>query len=108
MGLVLTERLPNGANWLFALKLEGSRAIAFKSDGKIHLRSRDDKDLSSKYPTIVTGLADLPDETVIDGQVVALDEAGRSSFHALQNYGSTFTLNQDTMRNSSRTKLNAV
>jgi len=50
---------------------------------------RNNKDFNSKYPGIVTALRALPDETVIDGKVVALDAAGRPSFNALQNVESS-------------------
>ncbi|HZL92485.1 MAG TPA: hypothetical protein VFB99_02535 [Vicinamibacterales bacterium] len=72
----------------YQLKLDGYRAIAFKTGGKIYLRSRNNKDFAARYPNVVAGLATLPDETVIDGEVVAFDENGKPSFNALQNYGS--------------------
>ncbi len=87
MLLLRTERLPEGPHWLYELKLDGYRALAIKSDGKIQLRSRNDKDFNARYPGLVKELRSMPDETVLDGEVVALDDEGRPSFNALQNRG---------------------
>jgi ATP-dependent DNA ligase len=75
----------------FLLKLDGYRSIAFKTSGKIHLRSRNDNDFASRYPSLAKALQAMPDETVIDGEVVALDSDGKPSFNLLQNYASTTT-----------------
>jgi bifunctional non-homologous end joining protein LigD len=88
MLLLKTDRLPEGRQWLYQLKLDGYRSIAFRSNGRLHLRSRNDNDFANRYPAVLTGLAKLPDETVIDGEVVAFDADGRPSFNVLQNYGS--------------------
>jgi hypothetical protein len=90
MLLLRTDSLPNdGGRWEYQLKFDGYRAIAFKTGGKIHLRSRNDNDFSVRYANVVKGLTKLPDETAIDGEVIALDEDGRPSFNILQNYGSS-------------------
>lgn len=87
MLLLRTETLPDDpARWAYELKLDGYRAIAFKTDGKVRLRSRNDNDFTNRYPSVVRGLARLPDETVIDGELVAFDDDGRPSFNALQNH----------------------
>jgi DNA ligase D-like protein (predicted ligase) len=92
MLLLPTDRLPDEpAKWEYQLKLDGYRAIAFKTGNKVHLRSRNDNDFSRRYPAVVQGLAKLPNETVIDGELVALDENGRPSFNALQNSGGSQT-----------------
>ena len=88
MLLLRTDALPDGDKWLYELKLDGYRAIAYKRGGQIYLRSRNDNDFSGRYPGVVRALAKLPDETVIDGEVIAFDESGRPSFNALQNFGS--------------------
>jgi bifunctional non-homologous end joining protein LigD len=73
---------------VYEIKLDGFRAIAFKTGGKVHLRSRNDKDFR-RYAAVVRALQAMPDDTVLDGEIVALDSSGRLSFNALQNYGST-------------------
>src|ERR1043166_6664879 len=88
MLLLKTQKLPQGESWLYELKIDGYRSIGFKNGGAVHLRSRNDKDFSRTYPTIVKALSPIPDETVLDGVIVALDDAGRPSFNALQNLGS--------------------
>src|SRR5689334_4940612 len=85
MLLTATDSLPSSRNWLVELKLDGYRAIAFKSRGKVYLRSRNDNDFAGRYKTVAAALDALPDETVIDGEIVAMDESGRPSFNRLQN-----------------------
>jgi bifunctional non-homologous end joining protein LigD len=91
MLLLRTEKLPEGPTWLHEIKLDGYRALAIKTGGKVQLRSRNDNDFSAVYPAITKALASMPDETVIDGEVVALDPEGRPSFNLLQNFGSSKT-----------------
>jgi bifunctional non-homologous end joining protein LigD len=88
MLLLRTEKLSEGPDWAHELKFDGYRALAIKTGSKVHLRSRNDNDFNARYPGIVKALAAMPDETVIDGEVVALDAEGRPSFNILQNYGS--------------------
>jgi bifunctional non-homologous end joining protein LigD len=73
MLLLRAERLAEGPDWLYEPKLDGYRALAIKSYGVAHLQSRNNKSFDSKYPAIVQALARVPDETVIDGEVVARD-----------------------------------
>ena len=88
MLLLGVRTLPDdAAHWVLELKMDGYRAVAFNARRTIHLRSRHDKDFSARYPAIARALAPLPSDTVVDGEVVALDAEGRPSFSILQNYG---------------------
>ena len=88
MLLLATSELPEGGNWTYEPKLDGYRALAVKGETKLQLRSRNNKDFSLRYPEVMKALRSLPDQTVVDGEIVALDASGRPSFNALQNYGS--------------------
>ena len=65
----------------------GTARLQSRAAGRSNCASRNDNDFNGRYPSIVKALAAMPDETVIDGEVVALDGEGRPSFSLLQNYG---------------------
>src|ERR1700680_2721595 len=78
-------KAPPSGDWVYELKFDGIRAIAVKIDNKVSLVSRNGNDLGARFPEIVAAVKNLPvAECVIDGEVVALDEEGRSSFQLLQ------------------------
>jgi ATP-dependent DNA ligase len=86
MECLSVSKLPEGSNWLWELKLDAFRAIAVKSDQKVHLYSRNGKSFDKKFSPVVEALRELPDETTIDGEIVALDDSGRPNFNLLQNF----------------------
>jgi bifunctional non-homologous end joining protein LigD len=86
MLLLRTEQLPDRPEWLHELKFDGYRALAIQNGGNVRLRSRNDNDFNGRYPAIVKAPSVMPDKTVIDGEVVALDGDGNPSFNLLQNY----------------------
>jgi bifunctional non-homologous end joining protein LigD len=76
---------PATGDWSYELKFDGIRACAIKDGSKVSLISRNGNELSARYPEVAQAVKNLPvDECVIDGEVVALDAEGRSSFQLLQ------------------------
>jgi DNA ligase D-like protein (predicted ligase) len=86
MECLAVPKLPGGSEWLFEIKLDGYRAIAVKSSGTLNLFSRRRNSFNRQYSLVFEALAHLPDNTVIDGEVVALNESGRPDFNLLQHY----------------------
>jgi bifunctional non-homologous end joining protein LigD len=81
----LVEQPFSDPNWLFEIKWDGVRAMAWIADGALTLRSRNNIDITARYPE----LAALPKkfagrEAILDGEIVALDAQGRGDFQRLQ------------------------
>lgn len=87
MKALSVEAVPAG-NWRLEIKLDGYRALAVIDRGRVELWSRNRKPLTSGYPEIAEALRKLKCESaVLDGEIVALDAAGRSRFQLLQGRG---------------------
>jgi bifunctional non-homologous end joining protein LigD len=72
-------------DWLFEIKWDGYRAIAFIAKGKVRLVSRNQNDLTDQYPELHNLAASIKAETaILDGEIAALDDDGRSSFSLMQ------------------------
>jgi bifunctional non-homologous end joining protein LigD len=81
----LAPKPPNGNQWLFEVKYDGVRVLAERRGGDVTLFGRNGTPVTNRYPEIVDSLRALPYESfIIDGEIVALDENRRPSFHRLQ------------------------
>jgi bifunctional non-homologous end joining protein LigD len=77
---------PPGKSWAYEFKWDGVRAITYVEGGRIRMVSRNMLDITPRYPELrELGLALGSTAVVLDGEVVAFDEAGRPSFERLQN-----------------------
>ena len=76
-------KLPEGAMWTWEVKLDGWRMEVVKTGDRVTLYSRRGKNFNTQFGYIARELAYLPDGTVIDGELVVVDEEGRPSFNPL-------------------------
>jgi bifunctional non-homologous end joining protein LigD len=87
MQATLTHERFSDPDWIFERKLDGIRCLAFKADGRVELRSRNDLSLNGRFPEIAAALeADPAADVVLDGEVVAFAGA-QTSFERLQQRG---------------------
>lgn len=79
------DAAPDGDSWLHEIKWDGYRLLADLHDGEVKLRSRNGLDWTGDFPEVVQAVRALPvDDARLDGELVVLDEKGRSDFAALQ------------------------
>jgi len=79
------DQLPIGNEWSYEVKWDGYRALAVKDGARVQLLSRNQKDLTRDYSGVVAAIKALPvGRTILDGEIVAVDDKGRPSFQALQ------------------------
>jgi bifunctional non-homologous end joining protein LigD len=77
---------PSGAAWVHEIKYDGYRMLCRIEDRKVRMMSRNGNDWTQNFPAVARALGRLPVETAwVDGEVVAMDSKGRSSFQRLQN-----------------------
>lgn len=88
MECLAVTSIPEGPEWTYEIKLDGFRLEAVKDSSETTMFSRRGNILNRKFPYIAEALKLLPKNTVIDGELVALDDEGRSDFNLLQNFRS--------------------
>jgi bifunctional non-homologous end joining protein LigD len=80
----LAGSVPPG-EWIYEIKFDGYRALALRGSSEARLVSRNENELGGKFSEVMDSLSKLDvRDAVIDGEIVALDEKGRSSFQLLQ------------------------
>ena len=86
MSATLVKDVPPGDDWLFEVKWDGYRAISYVTGSEVMMRSRRGNDFTEKFERVAKEIvkAMKTPDCVIDGEVCALDEAGRSSFSEMQ------------------------
>lgn len=99
----LSSKIPNGITpmlttlvdkpfdqpgWVYEIKWDGYRALAFINDGRVELRSRNDKSFNDKFYPVYKALKNWDANAVVDGEIVVLKPNGQSDFGSLQNWRS--------------------
>lgn len=83
----LTDAPFDNKDWIFEVKYDGYRAVATVQNGKAELTSRNLKSFTGNYPSIAKELATINHTAILDGEIVAENNKGKSHFQLLQNFG---------------------
>ena len=88
MKAATVEHPPSG-EWFYEIKFDGWRALALCASGRVKIMSRNRKDMTEQFPDLARALVALDlGDSILDGEIVALDAHGRPSFQLLQAYRS--------------------
>lgn len=86
---VLVDKPFDREGWLFEIKWDGYRALAFVKKSEVDLYSRNQKSFNELFHTLLKELKELKVEAILDGEVVILDPSGKPQFQLIQNYQKT-------------------
>ena len=82
------EKLPEGRDWLYEIKLDGYRCLGGRDAKGVILWSRTANIFTTQFPRIIHACENLQPDTLIDGEIVAINDSGRPSFNLLQHHRS--------------------
>ena len=82
------QNLPKGNEWFYEVKFDGYRCLAGRDSGRVTLWSRRENLFTKQFPQMARACERLPPNTLVDGEIVALDESGRVSFNLLEHHRS--------------------
>ena len=92
MECLAVPKIPDSPDWINEVKLDGYRALAVNTHGTLNLFSRRRNSFNRQYPLVYEALGDLPENTVVDGEIVAPDDQGKPNFNLLQHYAKKASL----------------
>jgi bifunctional non-homologous end joining protein LigD len=84
----LVDKPFDNPDWQYEIKWDGYRTIALCNKEKVNLKSRNDKSFNDKFYPVLNAVKEWNIQAVVDGEIVVLDEKGKSNFGALQNWRS--------------------
>ncbi len=85
----LTGKAFDDVNWIFEIKWDGYRSLAYLQKGNVDIRSRANLSYNEKFNSIATALAEWKVDAVVDGEIIAINEEGSADFQALQGFAKT-------------------
>lgn len=84
----LVDKSFDDQSWVYEVKWDGYRAVAFMKNGEIELKSRNDKSFNEKFYPVYDTLKSIAINAILDGEIVVLEKNGTANFAALQNWRS--------------------
>jgi len=84
----LVDKAFDEEGWIYEIKWDGYRAVTFKNEDILEIRSRNDKSFNDKYYPIYQALKSWKVNAIVDGEIVVLNKEGTANFGALQNWRS--------------------
>src|SRR5205085_1559329 len=89
MFATLTDKPFDDKDWLFEIKWDGYRALAYVQNKQVRLLSRKNLSFNEKFAPVVRALEELELQALLDGEIVAINEDGKADFQLLQQWQKT-------------------